>query len=1099
MALSEAAVCGIPDFGPVVERRSLLSVARMQSPAVTVICAPPGYGKSVFAAQYAQATEPDHVQWISLYDSDICDDEWLGRVVGALDPAATDSPDASCLPQRACEASNADLALRARHCLSAKTGRRVHMVLDGASRVDGLQPLVEFAGMLRRHTAPSSRLTVTCRSIAAGEYVPDPALTWMVCAEELLFDRDEILRMLVAGGCEGDADQAAASLHRRFAGHPALTSLMLRHGDSDAGSSPPLDLVWHVQRLVAVLPEEALWASYGAALLREGTALELEECLLSAGIASVDWQALRSLAPLLSIEQDSQRIPLRFRMHGVMCSVLTSMHLVGCGEGFAETLRAVVTSHLARVDDFARLQSLLISACTSAEVAQYCEGNWPQLMRVAGWNATERLLSRIPAVRISSSAPLLLLRAVVLRESERAEEAALHASLSQRIAEADGDRRTQASAILLGVSASLEVADFVSAWEALGQIDGAMRDILDVPTLCLFESFRALLSSYRMDYGSAQVHLTSAMDMLDAMRSHTWEAVWSRNSVSGCLGQLQGRWDLAKTVLASGAACPAITPLQSLQLRANTAVAALELGRVRESCQLLEEVLHDIPGIGLQGMEAYALGTLSDALWDGNRESSNELYLRSQTVLAARRDDAASGGEVALRAMLCRSEGHCEESLTLAERAAAQLRTAGAYISLICLGAEIELAASLLALGDRWGARRIASRILADLQGSGAAMHLLLATLVVAEIERQEGNESAALALLCPHGEYIATGSANWRMAMYCRAFPGLLSLLTAAFGAEELPLRMLRLIPAETIAAAAACDSLALSNDDRLVIMSRAVPGSEVVASAPPTVSTDGYPQCHVRLFGGLEVTVAGARVPDESWRKRKVRLLFTMLASRCGQDIPRDVLLERLWPDMDEERARRNFYVTWSAIKRALVNGGPSSSGASMLRSSGGVCRITGAVRVDLQDFDGAIASLRRAESTHDAQTTLAAARSLTEIYRGELLPGDIYEEWFAETRERAKHDFCDAMVVAARAAEVSGDPDEALTFLRRAGVADPWREDIYQAMMRCQMVSGQRSRAIETYIACRGRLVEDLGIDPSAETTRLYEAVLAMESDA
>jgi len=88
---------------------------------------------------------------------------------------------------------------------------------------------------------------------------------------------------------------------------------------------------------------------------------------------------------------------------------------------------------------------------------------------------------------------------------------------------------------------------------------------------------------------------------------------------------------------------------------------------------------------------------------------------------------------------------------------------------------------------------------------------------------------------------------------------------------------------------------------------------------------------------------------------------------------------------------------------------------------------------------------------------------------------------------------------MMVAARTAEAAGDPDEALVFLRPAGVADPWREDIYQAMMRCQMLSGQRSRAIETYIACRGRLVEDLGIDPSAETTRLYEAVLAMESDA
>ncbi len=1098
MARAEAAACGIPDFGPVVDRTRLVRVARMQNPALTVICAPPGYGKSVLAAQCAAALEHDDVLWVSLYDTDVQGDEWLGRVVEALSPSSSGVSEDECLPQYVCEASRADLTLKARDYLAAKAGKSVHLVLDGATRVDSLEPLVELATMLRHHATPPSRLTVTCRSIAVSEYVPDPAAVWIVGAEELPFDHGEVVQLLVDAGFAGDPNRRAEELLDRFAGHPALTSLMLRHEDADMRSNPPLDLVWHVQRLVAVLPDDSLKMPYCAALLRDGTAAELDDCMAAAGEASADWAVAQVLAPLLSVERDTKGLPVRFRMHGVMCGVLTSAVPARCGERAAAALRAGILTRLAHTRDSARLQSVLLTSCTVDEVAAYCEAHWSQLLRTVGPKAVERCLSRVPAVAISSSAPLLVLRAAVLRESERSEEAALHASLAQRIAEADGDRRTQAGAILLGVSSAIEVGDLITGREILGQIDSTMRDYLDLPARCLFESYRAVLDAYRADYESAHAHLRGATEMLRQIDARSWEAVWATNCVSGCLGQLQGRWDIARTLMMRAAAWPNTTPLQRLQMRANTAVSSLEMGCVQDARAMLTSVLREIGDVGLHGLTAYVTGTLADVLCLDQTESAEELYFSAQTMFAARQDEVGMAMEQTLHAMLRRADGSSEESLALAEVAVAQLRAKGSCVSLICAAAEIEVAASLLSLGDRWGARRIVSRMLSDLEDSGAAMHLLLATLVMAEIERQEGDQDSAVAILRPHGEYIATGSANWRTAMYCRAFPGLLCLLTAAFGAEELPLRMLRLIPSETIEAAAACGSGAFSEDVRAVITTRAMPGGEAGESAPAALE-DECPQCHVRLFGGLEVTVAGAPVPDESWRKRKVRLLFAMLASRCGQDIPRDVLLERLWPDMDDERARRNFYVTWSAIKRGLANGGPPASSSSMLRSSGGVCRITKAVRVDLEDFDDAIAALRLADAAHDEPAVLSAARSLTSIYRGELLPGDIYEEWFSDIRERTKHDFCDAMMLAARAAEAAGDPDEALVFLRPAGEADPWREDIYQSMMRCQMVSGRRSSAIETYITCRGRLVEDLGIDPSAETTRLYEAVLAMESDA
>jgi len=73
---------------------------------------------------------------------------------------------------------------------------------------------------------------------------------------------------------------------------------------------------------------------------------------------------------------------------------------------------------------------------------------------------------------------------------------------------------------------------------------------------------------------------------------------------------------------------------------------------------------------------------------------------------------------------------------------------------------------------------------------------------------------------------------------------------------------------------------------------------------------------------------------------------------------------------------------------------------------------------------------------------------------------------------------------------------DPGNALVFTRRAIQCDPFREDLYQAALRCQIAAGQRSSAIDTYFQCRDNLSEELGLDPSADTRSLYDQILAME---
>jgi DNA-binding SARP family transcriptional activator len=115
---------------------------------------------------------------------------------------------------------------------------------------------------------------------------------------------------------------------------------------------------------------------------------------------------------------------------------------------------------------------------------------------------------------------------------------------------------------------------------------------------------------------------------------------------------------------------------------------------------------------------------------------------------------------------------------------------------------------------------------------------------------------------------------------------------------------------------------------------------------------------------------------------------------------------------------------------------------------------------------------------------------------LYRGDLLPGDVYDDWFASLRDHYRFEFVDAMLEAAELLLDAGDPCEALGFARRALGVDGLREDLYQLALRCHIATGQRSGAIDTFIQCKSRLADDLGLDPSAETMSLYQEILVME---
>jgi len=87
---------------------------------------------------------------------------------------------------------------------------------------------------------------------------------------------------------------------------------------------------------------------------------------------------------------------------------------------------------------------------------------------------------------------------------------------------------------------------------------------------------------------------------------------------------------------------------------------------------------------------------------------------------------------------------------------------------------------------------------------------------------------------------------------------------------------------------------------------------------------------QLEVRLLGGFEVRVDSQPVAGDAWAQRRAADLVKVLALAPGHRMPRDEVLELLWPHLAADAAASNLHKAASYARRAL-----GDRGAVVLRS--------------------------------------------------------------------------------------------------------------------------------------------------------------------
>jgi len=225
------------------------------------------------------------------------------------------------------------------------------------------------------------------------------------------------------------------------------------------------------------------------------------------------------------------------------------------------------------------------------------------------------------------------------------------------------------------------------------------------------------------------------------------------------------------------------------------------------------------------------------------------------------------------------------------------------------------------------------------------------------------------------------------------------------------------------------------------------------------------------VRVLGSFRVFRDGVPVPLREWQSRKARDLLKLLIARLGRPVPRDWLLEALWPEQDPRRTRPRLSVALSTVRGVLDPVHRFDAEHYVAATRDAIAVDTGTLLVDLHDFVAqaeAALSLAHSDPGQSAVPMLEAAEA---AYGGDFLEDELYEEWTIVPREQARAIYIAVTRELIERAAARADHGSITRFGLRLLELDPYDEGAHLGVVAARTAErahGEAQRAYHVYVA-------------------------------
>jgi DNA-binding SARP family transcriptional activator len=238
--------------------------------------------------------------------------------------------------------------------------------------------------------------------------------------------------------------------------------------------------------------------------------------------------------------------------------------------------------------------------------------------------------------------------------------------------------------------------------------------------------------------------------------------------------------------------------------------------------------------------------------------------------------------------------------------------------------------------------------------------------------------------------------------------------------------------------------------------------------------------------LLGGFRLGIEDT--PVQKLPGGHSAMLLKYLLYYHKRQMPREQLMEQFWPEADPEMARNRLNVTLSSLRQALRK--VTMSDVLMFEDGKYSLCPTWTVWVDVDEFERNLEAARHFEVAGESTKAIHCLEIAANLYQGDFLQDDPYEEWTVPIRQRLRLAYLDALYQLSRYSFLQGQYAACAALCQTILANDSCREDAHCLLMRCYANQDQVPLALRQYQACVEALWSELQVEPAESTTALYE---------
>lgn len=241
------------------------------------------------------------------------------------------------------------------------------------------------------------------------------------------------------------------------------------------------------------------------------------------------------------------------------------------------------------------------------------------------------------------------------------------------------------------------------------------------------------------------------------------------------------------------------------------------------------------------------------------------------------------------------------------------------------------------------------------------------------------------------------------------------------------------------------------------------------------------------IRSLGGFEVLRNGNPVVPAEWQSKKSRDLLKLLVARRGKPIHRESIIDILWPGMGSPGADNRLSVALSRARTILDPRKQLPPDHYIRGSEDALWLHVQALDIDVLQFLELATTGLRALRGGDADQAADTLRRAFDLYGGDFLEDQLYDQWTMPIREEARAAFIGVALALGKVAGDQGAYESAVSYYMRVIELDQYAEEALLGLVRSAQRVGRHGEVQRHYLIYINRMTE-LGIEPVPRRTAL-----------